>query len=140
MELSQTSFLGRGWSFPPTFDPLTASVRMVSEEEDIIESLFILFTTRPGERVMHPRYGCDLFSQVFERIDTLTETFIEGLIADAVLYFEPRITLEEVHFNEDDAYDGLLYIRLVYTVRKTNSRSNVTFPFYLREATHVIRE
>lgn len=140
MAPSDRAFLGRGWSFPPTFDPATTSVRMVSEEEDIIQSLYILFTTRPGERVMHPRYGCDLFSQVFERIDTLTETFMEGLIADAVLYFEPRITLEEIAFNEDDAQDGLLYIRLVYTVRKTNSRSNVVFPFYLREGTHIIRE
>ena len=46
------SFLGRGWSFPPEFGPGGAEVAMVAGEEDIAQSLSILFGTALGERVM----------------------------------------------------------------------------------------
>jgi len=54
------SFLGTGWSFPPEFDPVSGSVVLVSNEKDIGESLDILLSTSLGERVMQPRYGCNL--------------------------------------------------------------------------------
>ena len=44
------SFLGTGWAFPPEFDHLSKAVRMVTEEEDLRESLTILLGTSPGER------------------------------------------------------------------------------------------
>ena len=44
-----TGFLGRGWSFPPRFTPGGAAVAMVSDEEDIQQSLGLLFATRRGE-------------------------------------------------------------------------------------------
>lgn len=137
MAYREKSFLGRGWSFPPRFDANTGDIHMVSEEEDIRQSLYILLTTIPGERVMWPLFGCDLFSQVFTRIDTTEETYLKGLITDAILHFEPRITLEEIFFNEDDQLEGRLNIHLTYIIRKTNSRSNMVFPFYLKEGTHI---
>ena len=137
MPYSEKSFLGTGWSFPPRFDAASGDVEMVSEETDIRQSLYIILTTIPGERVMWPTFGCDIFGQVFARIDTTTETYMRGLITDAILYYEPRITLEEVLFTEDEQLEGRLYIDLTYTIRKTNSRSNVVFPFYLREGTNI---
>ena len=137
MTFDDKTFLGQGWSFPPTFDPDDGTLLLAAEEEDIKQSLYILFTTIPGERIMRPRYGCDLFSQVFKQITTTTETYIRGLIADAVLYFEPRITLEDIQFDTDDALDGMLYIQLTYTIRKTNTRTNMVFPFYIKEGTNI---
>ena len=137
MALDEKSFLGRGWSFPPTFDHDTGELVLADEEEDIRQSLYILFTTIPGERVMRPRFGCDLFSQVFNQINTTTETYIRGIITDAILYFEPRITLEEIQFDIHDALEGVLYIQLTYTIRKTNTRTNMVFPFYIKEGTDI---
>ena len=54
------SFYGTGWSFPPAFDNTLSGVQMVSDMVDIQESLQILLSTRPGERIMQPNYGCDL--------------------------------------------------------------------------------
>ena len=45
------SFLGTGWSFPPEFNK-RGSVKTVSADDDIRESLHILLATKPGERVM----------------------------------------------------------------------------------------
>jgi phage baseplate assembly protein W len=136
-------FLGRGWSFPPTFergDPeLGGTVRMVAAEIDIQQSLQILFSTVPGERVMLPGYGCPLDRYLFASIDQHTLTLLDGVIRDAVLRYEPRILLEELSFDTSGAVDGELRITLVYLIRTTNTRSNMVFPFYLREGTNVRR-
>jgi hypothetical protein len=41
-------FLGTGWSFPPTFSRHDHAVDMVSNDLDIRESLWILFSTALG--------------------------------------------------------------------------------------------
>ena len=58
-EKQDKRFLGTGWAFPPEFHRYgeQAGVKLVSEEEDIRESLGILLSTRPGERIMQPGYG-----------------------------------------------------------------------------------
>lgn len=131
------SFLGRGWGFPPSFNRVTRGAEMVSDDRDIQESLLILFSTSPGERVMLPEYGCDLHGNVFDGADNTTLTHIKSLIADAILFFEPRIKLEEIQLDTDRMLEGTLQIILDYTVLTTNSRSNMVIPFYLSEGTNV---
>lgn len=131
------SFLGSGWGFPPEFNKRSGAVRMVAGEEDIEESLRILMATKPRERVMQPDYGCGLKSLVFENIDSSSLTLIRDAIRRAVLFFEPRIDLDEIEIDEGRAYEGLLYIKLNYTVRATNSRSNLVYPFYFLEGTNI---
>ncbi len=130
------SFLGRGWGFPPEFSAKSKSARLVSAEEDIAESLRILMSTSPGERVMHPSYGCGLKAMVFESIDEATMTEIRDTIRRAVLFFEPRITLEEIVIDDAKAMEGILDIDLLYTIRTTNTRSNLVYPFYFLEGTN----
>ena len=50
------SFLGRGWAFPFRVDPVGAP-ELVSDEEDIRQSILIILGTDPGERVMRPEFG-----------------------------------------------------------------------------------
>lgn len=133
------AFLGVGWSFPPEFHKhaKTLEIKMVSEEEDIGESLRILLSTRPGERVMQPDYGCGLHTMVFESLDESTVTELKDLIERAVLFYEPRITLESIDVSAEDELEGRLKIQLNYTVRKTNTRSNIVYPFYYLEGSQV---
>ncbi len=133
------AFLGVGWSFPPEFHRHAAAlgVKMVAEEVDIAESLGILLATSPGERLMQPSYGCGLHAMVFEKINESTITRLRDLIERAVLFFEPRITLEGIDVNTEDALDGVLKIQLNYRVRKTNSSSNIVYPFYYLEGSQV---
>ena len=39
MDKQEKSFLGVGWAFPPTFNKTIADVEMVTENNDIKESL-----------------------------------------------------------------------------------------------------
>lgn len=141
MAATDKAFLGTGWGFPPRFQRHadTLGVDMVEAESDIDESLRILLSTRPGERVMQPAYGCGLHSRVFDNITESAVTRIKDLIERAVLFHEPRITLDSIDIDTTEALDGVLNIRLNYTVRQTNSRRNMVYPFYYREADRVPR-
>lgn len=131
MDLEKT-FLGTGWSFPPRFDRKLKSVELVSDQTDINQSLEILLSTKLGERIMLPKYGCDLSDLVFESMDTTFETYITDLVRTAILYHEPRIDMESLEF-ENDQNEGKLLIIVNYKIRITNSRSNFVFPFYKNE-------
>jgi len=131
------SFLGIGWSFPPAFDSPQSTVVMVSEEEDVMQSLRILLGTRPGERVMQPGFGCNLDIMLFEPITTTLIAFVKELIQTAILYYEPRIELDSIHINTVEVHDGLILIELNYSIRSTNSRFNLVYPFYLNEGADV---
>ena len=131
------SFLGTGWAFPPEFNKKTNDVKLVSEEEDIQESLHILLSTSPGERIMQPSYGCGLRSMTFESLSESTVTELKDIVERAILFFEPRITLNAVRVDTERLYDGVLEIILDYTVKTTNSRSNMVYPFYFKEGTNI---
>jgi phage baseplate assembly protein W len=128
-----TSFLGRGWSFPPTFSKTKRDVEMTADEEDIQRSLEILLSTSPGERFMQPKYGCSLDALLFEPLTTTMKTYITGIIKQALLLFEPRIELHDVSLNAEEEAAGRVDIIVEYTVRTTNSRYNLVYPFYRQE-------
>ena len=130
------TFLGVGWKFPPTFDKRMNSVEMISDEADIKECLFILLSTRRGERVMLPDFGCDLRILAFDNIDPNTLAQAQSMIEEAILNYEPRISLESVDISTD-SLNGIIYINVVYTIRKTNTRTNMVFPYYLIEGTEI---
>ena len=132
--LNADAFLGRGWSFPPELTD--SGIKMSAYEQDIEESLRILFSTSPGERVNRYDYGCPLLRYGFERITTETITKMRNDITRAIILFEPRISLEDVSF-EEQADEGLLLIQLTYTVIRTNNRNNMVYPFYINEGTNV---
>ena len=126
-------FLGKGWAFPPAFEPRGRAALMVSQVEDVEQSLRILFSTKPGERVMQPGYGCGLQRMVFENLNESALTELRSLIEKAVLFFEVRITLERLSFDVEEVLEGRLLILLEYTIRTTNTRHNMVYPLYLQE-------
>jgi phage baseplate assembly protein W len=131
---SELPFLGRGWSFPPSFSPGGADVGMVSGAADVHESLRILLATAPGERVMQPLFGCDMGSVVFEEMTQGLVNQLTQLVGDAILFHEPRIKVDRLDVTSSSE-EGKLLIRVDYTIRGTNSRFNMVYPFYLKEAT-----
>ena len=131
------NFLVRGWKFPPEFDRHVKDVKMVAEDDDIRESLRILLSTSPGERLMHPTYGCGLKQMVFENVDESVITEIRDKVQRAILFFEPRITVDGIDVAVEDPLSGVLLIQLRYIVRSTNSRSNMVYPFHFLEGTNI---
>lgn len=129
------SFLGTGWSFPPTFDNVAKAVTLVRDEENIKQSLGILLSTKLGERIMQPDFGCNLSDFVFGELDSSLMGEIENEITNALIRQEPRIDVGVIDIDQDPNTPGLLLINIHYTIRSTNTRSNMVYPFYLNEAT-----
>ena len=110
MNNSDNSFIGTGWSFPPTFNRRNYSVEMTSMDLNIKQSLIILLSTIPGERILVPEYGCDLTPMLFENLDTTLLNTMKQVITKAILLYEPRIDIERIDIAPDTSVDGLVKI------------------------------
>ncbi len=73
----------------------------------------------------------------FENLDQSLITYVTDLIETAILYFEPRIEVIKIDIYEVDPLAGKLYIKIDYSVRATNTRSNMVFPYYKEEGTDI---
>jgi phage baseplate assembly protein W len=133
--MNDKTYLGTGWSFPVRFSQL--GVHLVSDEEDIWESLRILFSTIPGERVFRYNYGCPIDKWVFSKIDLSERTMIIDIIEQAIREGEPRIITDSVDVEVRDPLEGILWIKVEFTIRQTNSRSSLVYPFYFLEGTQL---
>ncbi len=129
------NFLGTGWGFPPEFDSKEGKLHLVSNELDIEQSLHILLTTKLGERIMVPKYGCNLEDMLFQPLNLTIKTEIQDRVKTAILYHEPRIDAEKIEVDDSNQLEGEILIEVHYRVRATNSRKNLVFPFYIKEGT-----
>ena len=130
-------FLGRGWSFPPDFTLPVAGVAMLEDDADMTSSLQILLSTIPDERVMQPLYGCNMTELVFEELDTRIKTLMADKIESAILYFEPRVTLQSVRLDDSRITEGVVLIQVIYVVKTTDSRFNFVYPYYIDQGTDI---
>jgi uncharacterized protein len=141
MNQTFNSFLGTGWAFPPSFDPVSGTVEMVSGEKDINESLNILLSTSIGERVMQPKYGCNMQDYLFESLNSSLIGFIKDRVENAILIFEPRIVVEKIEVTDQGSFDlieGKFIINIEYSIPGTNSRFNYVYDYYKNEALRAI--
>ncbi len=135
---NEQGFLGQGWAFPPQFSLGGKEVKRAAGQEDIQQSLQILFATQLGERLMREDFGADLSTVLFEEVDQALVNTLRRLMTDAILYHEPRISLDRLDISESDSKQGLLLISMDYTIRSTNSRYNMVYPYYLNEAANPV--
>lgn len=104
---------------------------MSSDTQDIEQSLTILLSTTPGERLMKPDFGCRINQFVFEELTQTVLTQLASEIRHAILFFESRINVEDVHFLPEPI-SGKSLIQIDYSVITTNTRSNMVYLFYLK--------
>lgn len=100
-------------------------VEMVSEDDSVRQSVLLLLTTRPGERLMRPSYGCDLGSLVFSPNDDTTATIAVHHVRRALERWEPRVDIIKLDAGRDANNPAVLVITLEYQVRTTRSRDEI---------------
>ncbi len=135
MSKGEKNIIGIGWSFPPSFNLHSKQVQTVTGEEDIIQSLNILFGTRPGERVLEQEFGCDLNSILFQNFTLSEKTILERNINDAITQYEDRITVDNLYIDVSQAIDGIIHVQVEFTIDSTNHRHNIVYPFFIGEGT-----
>lgn len=130
--MDEHSFLGNGWSFEVSPDPVTGRIRMCGGEEDIAQAVRLILNTKHGERVMRPDFGCRLCDFAFESFSQSVCSEMIEEIKSALFLHEPRISDIEVAI-DDTAPEGRIVFEISYVVRSTNNPYNLVFPFYIEE-------
>jgi len=125
-------FLGIGWKYPVKVDE-NKQIALSRYEEDIKEAIRIILGTAKGERVMRPDFGCGIHELVFAPINTSTMSLVENTVREALTTWEPRIELIKVEVSPEASEEGKLLVSIDYSVRATNVRFNLVYPFYIRE-------
>jgi hypothetical protein len=121
-------FYGRGLGFP-----LRLGVAGISESAGVAkveESIRVVLGTQYGERVMRPRFGCNLRSLVFAPNDSATANLARYYVEEGLAQSEPRIDVVGVTVLNDTVL-GALLIDISYRLRTTQDIRNLVFPFYL---------
>jgi phage baseplate assembly protein W len=116
MNNNLTQVYGRGWAFPPSFTP-QGDVKMAEGQKSVHQSLHILFSTQPGERIMRSNYGCDLQTYMFSSIREELLAQVKTSIGDAMLRYEPRAALDNVRVVQDPQHQNSLQVQVIYRLR-----------------------
>lgn len=126
------NLLGRGPSFPYN----QSSSKGLSYTEDITrinQSLFLIFETPKGSRLMMPEFGSDLPKYRFDPLDRVLLERIRYTINEDVKRWEPRINLVSIEFlaEAQDIDNSTLYISLTYRIINTPVEANYVYPYKL---------
>jgi Bacteriophage baseplate protein W len=127
-----SEMLGRGWAFPILPDP-GGRLRYVEGEEDVEQALRIVLLTRLSERVMRPTFGSAVASYLFLPGSQKYLGLLEGAVREAIRDWEARVDLLDARAEADAEDPTLVTVSIDYRVRRTNTRANLVFPFYLNQ-------
>lgn len=124
------NFLGKGVAFPFIIDTHN-KVKHSFYEDNIQESIIIILSTKLGERLMRPTFGCRIHELLFAPNTIETHNLACYYVTDALKKWEHRINLEKVEVI--DTSETSLSISITYKIKDTNSFYNFVYPFYLTE-------
>ncbi len=125
--------LGVGWPFPAR--PVGGRLQYVKYEALIEQAIGLILETTPRERVMLPAFGAGLRELVFASNSPATQREVESRVNNALIAWEPRITVERVTARSSPDEANLLLVEIDYVVRRTNVFYNRVYPFYLSQGT-----
>jgi phage baseplate assembly protein W len=121
--------VGSGWSFPPRIDP-QGGLALTNDRSELVQAIFIILSTSPGQRVMRPTFGCRLHELVFAPNNSQTFAEARRYVEEALGMWEPRILLKNVHVYPDRENPDRLLIEIDYQVKATRDSRSLVYPFY----------
>jgi len=100
-------------------------IQLVTGDAAIRQSIMLLLTTIPGERVMRPDYGCPLHRLVFWPNDATTAGLAIHYVRQALRRFEPRVQIVRLDAGAHPLDPAILLISLEYRVRETGTTGTI---------------
>ncbi len=128
--MANDAFLGTGMKFPPQIDQATGRFVTVSSNQIVKESIYLILMTQRTERLAREDFGSEIMSYTFMDTSITMMNIMRRNLTQTILSQEPRISDLEVDTEFNDR-QGMILIRISYTVSETNTRDNLVFPFYL---------
>lgn len=116
---------GQGMAFPPRVGPDGRMAWSVGEA-NVHESIRIILSTEPGERLRLPAFGAGLRRFLFEPNTLATHTLIKQAIGEALKRWEPRIQLESVEVAADSRDTESVIATLTYRLVATQVQERLS--------------
>lgn len=124
--------IGTGWFFP--LKPSSGGqLTYLSGDEKIRQSIAIILSTAPGERLMLPEFGCGIHDLVFRANTAAFRALLQEHVRSALVLWEPRIDVLDVRVETPPEARNYLQILVDYRVRSNNALYNLVYPFFLTE-------
>jgi phage baseplate assembly protein W len=112
--------VGSGWSFPPRIDP-QGGLALTNDRSELVQAIFIILSTSPGQRVMRPTFGCRLHELVFAPNNSHTAAQARRFVEEALGMWEPRVNVLQVDVNPDPKENNRLLIEILYEVKANHA-------------------
>jgi uncharacterized protein len=93
------------------------AIALVHSADSVRQAILLLISTRPGERVMRPTYGCHLFRLAFAPNDDTTAGLAIHYVRQALQTWEPRIEVLRLDAHAHPDHTSRLDIHLQYRLR-----------------------
>lgn len=124
-------FFGTGFGLQITAN---GKIAMISDRESIRQSILLLISTIPGERVMRPQYGCNLQQLAFMPNDATTHGLAIHYVKTALEQWEPRIDIIRVDADSNALDPNAIDITLDYRTRHLQQSEQLVFAYHLMGA------
>jgi phage baseplate assembly protein W len=113
----------------------TGQIETVEEEAALRQSILLLLSTIPGERVMRPTYGCDLYRLAFSPNNDTTAGLAIHYVRQAISRWEPRVEIVRLDAARNDAQPDRLDIVLDYRAKGSRENQRLEYRFDLAGGT-----
>jgi phage baseplate assembly protein W len=133
---------GGGMDQGPGVTP-AGGTALVTGDAAVRQSLILLLSTTPGERVMRPDYGCPLHRLMFWPNDATTAGLAIHYVRQAIQRWEPRIDIlrldagrSETRGIESEDSGSTLFVWLDYRVRVSQRPDHIALTLDLAGDRH----
>lgn len=116
---------GRGMSFPPRVGP-DGRIAWSEGEVNVREAIRIILLTERHERLRLPEFGGSLTTFLFEPNTVTTRHLIRDRITTELENWEPRVKVESVNVDQDEADREGAIATITYKLVATGVRERVS--------------
>jgi phage baseplate assembly protein W len=116
---------GRGVAFPPRLEKGGAPLASSEGADNVRESVRIILTTEPGERLARPLFGAGLGRFLGEPNSASTWRLIRDRVERALADWEPRVRVESVEVGADPNDPGAATVSITYRLVATGGRARL---------------
>ena len=112
-----------GWPFLPV--PQGGALSYPTLEQSVRDSIRIILTTSPGERLMTPLFGAGLRNFLDEGNTVAMRRQIQSSILDSLNQYENRITVDAVEVDPVEGAPAEIHVQIHYRVLRTNTSDRI---------------
>jgi phage baseplate assembly protein W len=90
----------------------------------IENSIRNIFTTKKGQKILNPNFGCSLEQYLFTQITDANARAMGNDILNGITQYEPRISVSNINITPQPD-QNLYYVQIYYTILEINRQSTI---------------